>query len=113
MSYNQFPRFIEIQVPVSSSNLLSIAQVVGQLPKTGLARIVMEGFGGSGGGGGGQAGTTAGSQGFGGGGSGGCQWQVASFDFDLSHVLAIVVGVGGAAGAAGTGAAGPGGNGAD
>ncbi len=82
------------------------------LPPIGALYISVEGFGGSGGGGGGQGGALS-ATGAGAGGSGGCLWSKASFLFDLSSKLDVVIGAAGAAGTAGAAGSGAGGDGGD
>lgn len=88
----------------SANNVLA-----GVLPAVGTLAVTIEGFGGAGGGGGGAAGAT----GNGGGGSGACAWQSATFDFNLTHRLDVVIGTAGGAGGAGVAPGGNGGNGTD
>ena len=97
----------------NAANVFAALQAGGFLRQIGTLSVKIEGFGGSGGGGGGQGGTVGAGAGVGGGGAGGCQYQVGSFDFDLTHQLDVTVGAGGAAGAAGAAAGGAGGDGSD
>jgi hypothetical protein len=88
----------------SVTNALGALQATGQIPKSGMMEMTLEGYGGGGGGGGG-SGSPAAGIGFGGGAGGAALWQRQSFTHNLANRLDIAIGAQGTPGAGGAGGA--------